>query len=264
MKELQHYAELAYKILLGAPKYQADKNIISSVFRLSSGKNTDDDTVFRLIVIDSCYSTLLNKRYFGIEEIAEKINEVSENSDDVMVELLAEYLEKGNDKIGELFRGQYGIRKNGKKVGTAQSLISKYAYFLTDFKFPIYDNLARSSFVKIREAYPELMLNKLSDGNFFKEMKKLNENSRILDYDKLDNLLWLMGKMTEGSFSLILSKDKYLELVNRIDLLDKLDSREVDKKIREYVVGNINSLKDIFGRRAIKFMKFCFLKNNKT
>lgn len=263
MKELQHYAELANKILSGATKYQADKNIISSVFRLSSGKNTNDDVVFRLTVIDSYYSTQLSKRYFGIEEIAKKINEISKN-DDVMAELFIEYLEKGNDKIQKLFKDQYGIRKNGKKAGMAQSLISKYAYFLTDFKFPIYDNLARSSFTKIREAYSGLMLNKLSDGNFFKEIKKLNENSGILDYDKLDNLLWLIGKMTEGSFSLILSKDKYLELINRIDLPDKLDSREADKKIREYIIGHTNSLGDIFNKETVDFIKFCFSKNTRT
>ena len=260
MKELKHYSELANKILIEDTKYQLDKNIISSIFDKKC-ENIIETVIFRLTIIDSYYSTQLNKRYFGIEEIAEAIINISED-DKIMSSKFIQYLEDENEEIKTLFKADYGYRKNGKIVGGAPSLISKYAYFLTEYNFPIYDRLVQVSYPEIKNMYPKFNLDDLPENfskDFFTKISKLNKISDINDYDKLDNLLWLFGKLKEGSFSLILNKNKYLELVNQINFPHGLKSNKVDEVIRNYIIENINSknLNNIFSERTLEFIKFC-------
>lgn len=262
MKELKYYSGLANKILIEDTKYQLDKDIISSIFNKLCNSILET-IVFRLTIIDSYYSTQLNKRYFGIEEIAEAVINITDD-DDLLAEKFSYYLqnpEPDND-ISNLFESGYGYRKNGKRFGVAQSLISKYAYFLTRYKFPIYDKLVKVSYSEIQNLYPELELHdlpKVFSREYFINITNLNKVSDINDYDKLDNLLWLFGKLKEGSFSLILNKNYYLKLVRQINFKNKLKSNQVDEVIRKYIIENINSieLKNIFNDRILEFIKFC-------
>ena len=170
------------------------------------------------------------------------------------------YLENGDDEIAELFANKYGIRKNGTNAGSAQSLISKYAYFITNYKFPIYDNLVQIAFPLIANKFPSLKLSNLPkkfEYSYFQQISELNIVSNINNFDTLDNLLWLFGKLKEGSFSLILNKDKYKKLVEQINITDKMNSKETDEIIRKYIIDNINSkfIENLFSKNSLEFIK---------
>jgi hypothetical protein len=262
MNNLKHYANLASKILVEETKYQFNKKIISDIFNLESESRLNI-IILRLTIIDSFYSTQLNKRYFGIEEISEKIVSVAEEDENLSKKFL-NHIDNEESKISEIFLGKYGIRKNGKIVGGAQSLISKYAYFLTNFKFPIYDNLVQISYPLIKEKFKDLRLKNLPDNfeySYFERMSDLNRKSNINDFDKLDNLLWLLGKLREGSFSLILSKEKYIKLVEKIRIREKIKSKEADDIIRSYIIENLETdfILGLFTKNSLDFIKFALI-----
>jgi len=261
LRDLKEYADIAKEILENDTKYLDDKSLISEAFRLK--RETRGAVVFRLTIIDSYYSTQMGKRLFGIEDIADKIYDISAD-DEVLRDKFIKYLLSPGEsnEIDNLFISNYGIDKTGKNAGRGASLISKYAYFLTEYRFPIYDRLVKEAYPCINAAYPQLSLDTLSDdcgGEFFKRISELNERSNIKDYDKLDNLLWLYGKIKEGSFSLILSKQVYLRLIPNIDFNGVKKSREKDDRIREYIKRNIKTklLREVFSKPAIEFIRFC-------
>ncbi len=263
MEDLKYYSELANKILIEDTKYQVDKNIISSIFNKSCS-SVLETIIFRLTIIDSYYSTQLNKRYFGVEEIAEAITNITDN-DNILIKKFSSYLNNSeqHNEIKKLFKSDYGYHKIGKKAGRAHSLISKYAYFLTGYKFPIYDSLVNLSYPEIKKLYPELNLHDLPkefSSKYFTNITNLNKVSGINDYNKLDNLLWLFGKLKKGSFSLILNKKNYLKLVSQIHFDNNLKSAQVDEALRKYIIENINSmnLKNIFKTRILEFIRFYF------
>jgi len=251
---LRKKSELANSILEKETSYFKDKNIIYGFFTNSKDKLTKENIEAQLTVIDSYYSTNMSRRYYGIEEVAESILKIS-NSKDELKNKFIEYPKTSNhsNEITNLFHKKYGYNKKGKSVGRSMSLISKYAYFITDFNFPIYDSI-------VREVYPLLSEgNKLNDSKFDKfvtSMNKLLQFSQIDDFNKLDNLLWLIGKINRGNYSLILKKSNYLELVAKIDNLDSFKSNEIDMKIRDYINNNIDDLSNIFTDRQRKMIKF--------
>lgn len=259
-KSMKYYSCLASKILKNGTKYQRDKDIIASKFKQKSDK-TEDHIFFRLTVIDSYYSTQLNKRYFGIEEIAKKIVSISED-DKIMRDKFIKYLEGDDKEIDSLFNENYGITKTGKKGGKAPSLISKYAYFLTSFNFPIYDSLVKVSYPEIIKMYSEYKkLDRLSQNfnkDFFVKMSKLKIESGIKNYDKLDNLLWLFGKLKKGSLYLFIDMDRYKNLVKHINFNGN-NSKDISNIIRDYIAKNINSekLTSIFNDEEFEFVRFC-------
>lgn len=263
MKELNYYANLAKDILGQGTKYLRDKLMISDIFQIKKFP-FHDTIILRLTIIDSYYSTQMNKRFFGIEEIAENILNVSENDDD-LIKRFINFIDNPNEheEIKNLFNSLYGYRKTGQKIGKAPSIISKYAYFLTEFSFPIYDNLVKKSYYSVKKLYPDLRLSNLPDNSpedYFQKISYLNQVSKINNFDKLDNLLWLYGKMRKGSFSLILNQNNYLKLVEKIDFNSKLKSTKVDEKIRKYIKNNIrgDELRNIFPDNMIEFIDFCY------
>ena len=259
---LKDYANLAQRIL-------EDENIGYLKNKISISRRFEEEIfgdpkelISRLTIIDSHYSTQMNKRLFGIEEIAEAIKEI-EDSD--LKNKAINYFNNNENRefFNTLFGKKYGYNKKGEQTKKAPSLISKYLYFLTEYNFPIYDNLAKESYESIRKMYRNYGLESLGNNyneNYFEKISKLNGISEINDFDKLDNLLWLMGKIKRGSFSLILNKNKYLELVNPIEFEEELKSKEIDKKIREHIKQNIDEerIKNIFSLDAIHFMIFCY------
>ena len=136
--------------------FSSDKTAIDNIFKMTS-KRTFGDILLRLTVIDSMYSTQMNRRYYALQELAEKL--CCLNKTKPLSTLFREFIEKKRDthlfdgKIGSekfnLFAEKYGIGKDGSDKGVAVSLISKYAYFETDYGFPIYDSIACEMYPRI-------------------------------------------------------------------------------------------------------------------
>ena len=70
--------------------------------------------------------------------------------------------------------------------------------------------------------------------------------------------MWLVGKLTEGSLSLILNKPRYLKLIDKINISKGTSSKEVDTLTREYIKQNIDNLNDLFNNNEIKFLKYTY------
>ena len=71
----------------------------------------------------------------------------------------------------------------------------------------------------------------------------------------------LTGKLTDGSLSLILNKDRYLKLIKKINLPKGTRSNEADNRTRSYLRKNINKLDDLFHEDEIKFIKYAYKMN---
>lgn len=261
-REIKYYSKISKEFLGNETKYLKDKILIKKLFNADMGAVDLDTLMFRLTIIDSYYSTQMNKRFFGIEDIAEKILLISKSDIDLKSKANS-YLNNNEERdlLHSLFEQKYGYNKKGVKRKTAPSLISKYLYFLCDFNFPIYDTLVAKSYPLIKEKFnievPDLP--KEFSIKYFDALKELNQKSEINSFDKLDNFLWLYGKLLKGSFSLILTKNAYLSLVKNIKF-KKEKSNDIDDEIREYLKENINSkiVEEIFSKDMIEFMKFCF------
>lgn len=261
MTKFKEYTELAYSILQNETTYNRSKKIISDIFKIIR-EDRFETIIFRLTIIDSYYSTQMGKRLFGIDDLAKKLFEISED-DKELRKICFDFLTdiSNENLLHELFHNKYGIRKTGHNAGHAPSLISKYLYFLTDYKFPIYDNLVKTSYKLVKKKYPQFELSMLNDNfdlSYFYKIKQLNNISETNDFDKLDNLLWLIGKLTEGSLSLILDKDRYIKLMIKINIKKETESKKVDLETRNYIKENITDLTDIFNYDEIKFLKYTF------
>lgn len=261
LRDLVYYSNLANEILKEDTKYQNDKKLISDIFNLD--KSPIDSVLLRLTIIDSYYSTNMDKRLYGFEEISKAILSISENDDEIRRRFMG-FVEDPTDKeIKKLFFREYGYKKEGRKFGVAQSIISKYAYFITDYQFPIYDSLVIKSYPIIKKKYKNLNLKRLPrefDVGFFPIIAKLNDVSGIKDFNKLDNLLWLFGKLHKGSFSIILNPEKYKLLVKDLYFEYGLESKKKDEVIRNHIKSNITTgkLDGIFSPKAIEFLDFCY------
>ena len=88
-------------------------------------------------------------------------------------------------------------------------------------------------------------------------MIALNQSSTIKDFEKLDNLLWLLGKIKEGSFSVLMDKSKYETIVKQVDFSKTKSSQDKDKAIREFIEHNYKSSYSL-SSIEIKFLKFAF------
>lgn len=251
--KLNKYPELAQTILNQETRYQANKKIIQDIFKTPSV--TFKDTIqFRLTVIDSYYSTQMSKRLYGIEDIAK---ELVKYSDEVLKVEIAKFLQNPTKGIiKELFNKTYGFNKEAKNAKKAISLLSKYLYFLSECMFPIYDTLGKVSYNLLKNN-KYITLKALTDDNYFELMIALNQTSNIKDFEKLDNLLWLLGKIKEGSFSIIMDKSKYETIVKQVDFSRALKSQEKDKAIRDYIEDNYKT-SNLFSSIEKEFLEFAF------
>ena len=184
----------------------------------------------------------MSKRMYGISDIVKKINELEETNvfNKSLKEDAIEYISNENKEkfigIVTLFVSSYGMTKgDADSQKTAPSLISKYLYFLTEFNFPIYDSLVKESLDHI------FKLGKNMDFVYcFDKLSEINNTFSINNFYKLDNLLWLWGKIEAGNYSLILDRDNYSKIVEKMKLRNK-KSIEIDKEMkrRENDVVNI-------------------------
>lgn len=255
LKSLINYAHKILNPENGETPYSVNKKIISDVFIKTENWSNKDE--IRLTLIDSMYSTNMSKRMYGISDIVKKIDELKQNN--IFKKSLKEdaigYINDENKEkyIGviSLFLSSYGMTKgDADSQKTAPSLISKYLYFLTDFNFPIYDSLVRESLNNI------FNLEKNMDFIYcFNKLSEINKTFSINNFDKLDNLLWLWGKIESGNYSLILDRNNYSKMVEKMKLKNK-KSIEIDREMkkRENEVMNILNNND--------FIEFINLKNS--
>lgn len=257
--------------ILAKTKYAIDKSIISHYFKTYiTGLDYKAQIQARLTIIDSYYSTNMSKRYFGIEDLSQKLLEMAASSE-LQVSSSIEQMNKLDEKLKErfinyaknpdneveltesLFNLKYGMNKSGSS-GKAISLISKYAYFLTNYRFPIYDNLVKNVYglivkhIGLKEKLPK---------DDFKEyvvsINKLKQETGIKEYDTLDNFLWLTGKVRKGNFSLILSRETLSALIKRANI-PKMKSNKFDKELSEKIFDC--QFDDIFSKEQKNFIEF--------
>jgi hypothetical protein len=273
MNELQKMADLASAILNERyTYYYHHKKLIAKIFNETNGGDLND-IILRLTIIDSFYSTNMSKLNNGIEEIAEEI--IKFENDITIVKECNEFLKDCSDdfvlecNMDTLFNKKYGYNKSDivkkeieKDYGNhAISLISRYLYFISNFKFPIYDDLAFDSYILINNNYDQfnLKLNKYGVGSpnnldivkYFKNIIDLNESSNIKNYDKLDNFLWLIGKVKNGNYSLIVNKKDYKKMIKEINNTNKFLSTK-SQDMNDHIALNLKENTNIDEEFEIK------------
>lgn len=235
-KNISDIALTASDILNNDTDYMYAKSIIKSYFNKEES-NKKDQIFMRLTLIDGFYSTQMNKRLFGIEDLVDSIYKIAK-TDKELIELALNFIEKPqrNALFKLICEKEYGINKKGESFGKASSLITKYLYFLTNYKFPIYDGLVKVIYPKISTKHFSKNLPSIGQDcslDFFIGIKKLNEESGINSFDKLDNLLWLSGKIQNNSYQLILSKSNYIIYTKAISRIKFINNVELLKKCRK-------------------------------
>lgn len=253
--------------------YNQQRAMINRIFQIE--KYDIASIMLRLTVIDSLYSTNAAYSYFSIEEMAHKIYALGneEQAKKYFNSLITQ-----NDSEN-LFNEKYGIRKNLEEGSKQASLMSKYAYYqlLQDTKkyplgFPIYDSLAIKMYPIVCNA---LNIKSSSKNKITIPADKDIDTPNICDYinaldiirkelfrqdthlfynlqqfDILDAYLWRMGKIDEGNFSLLLSKDDYEKFVTNLGLghskynndFNALVQKEIkNRSTNEIVTGLSNS-----------------------
>ena len=225
----------------GGEGYFLDKQSIKAVFDKIPGGSLDGELA-RLAMIDGMYSTQMNRRYYALEELAGNIVELRNISPKKLEVVFTDFAKDPGSKdipnaFTNLWDSSYGIGKylgdNDEPIekGVAISLISKYAYFATEYKFPIYDTIAcevlpllakmlkiggiKGSTLKVKKSGGQRTAGLDTIKNFIKAInsfkQEYGDNSEDDFYDIFDRLLWYTGKIRRGNLSLILSRTEYVE-----------------------------------------------------
>ncbi|WP_339895396.1 hypothetical protein [uncultured Algibacter sp.] len=254
---LKNYAELSHNILNSETQYQSNKAIISALFNDKPTNDFESVVKNRITIIDSYYSTQMSKRLYGIDELA---NTLAQYSDDILKTETTKFLNNPREGciINSLFSKEYGIDKSGKAFGKSISLISKYIYFLNAGNFPIYDSLAIDSYKLLKKNRLITTKITINEENYFGYLKQLNLDTNINNYEKLDNLLWLLGKLSKGSFAILMNKDKYESLIKNLSVkLKSVKSKQKDNLIRKHI-KEIYQTSDLFSDNQKTFFEFVF------
>ena len=224
--------------------YETQKEKLIQLFKITENSKKED-ILLRLFVIDSCYSTNMNRRLFGFEELTNLILKIEPQlNDNINVEKFAE-------ENFELLVSPIGIDKKGNSTKHAFSLITKYIYFRTKFNFPIYDRLVFNGLVEENL----IKLPQKPSMTYFKTLISL-KNKYGISFDDLDKYFWVCGKVREGNLSLLISDiDSY-----KNDFLDKLmleeeelkkDSNKFNKILSEKLVSE----KELFQNSKLKMIQ---------
>ena len=192
--------------------FSSDFELVKEVFGCSSQGGccntiTKNDIMRQLVVIDSLYSTNINRmRVFALEEICEATQAL-------------------DSALSPLFTKSYGYIR-GAQAGKAPSLISKYLFMATlacpvdGWGFPIYDSIANDLLRKVQRflgipvtpvmdifnidtyiAGLKSIIDALKSNN-----PALWSNLPVLKFQLLDYFLWHIGKAGKKSYSLLLSR----------------------------------------------------------
>ncbi|MDP8233150.1 MAG: hypothetical protein P9L91_10855, partial [Candidatus Zophobacter franzmannii] len=243
ISDLEKIFELSKSILGKETGYSHNRKILKKLF--GKGEYTFEEVLNQRIALDRMYSTNMNRRAFGEYEIAKGIFKLFGKENVVKKKVLSDrfeaFLENPSNEDDEVYQllfpdtddsdnSGYGYQKNGKKLN-AISLITKYAYYVTNDNFPIYDSLVllmQPKFIdkfelqcsnknQIRNKCKITKHTKSIDPQFFEKMKytldKMQEQTGNgnLTYAEMDSVFWLCGKLTNYSISLILEYPKYID-----------------------------------------------------
>ena len=205
-KELQKFMVLAKNILEDGTPYSRNRKVIDSLFKIKSDLSYREIVYIRLAVIDSFYSTNMKKHVGGMENLAKAIVNISKDDDDLKDKINEYKTSLEQTDIKALFETSYG-----SPSARASSLISKYFYFVTEHDFPIEDSLLKENVNRVLNFFGY---------NFPQHSKNEHKTTLIRDllefqpikgcYSSFDNLVWLYGKISRESFSLVMDnvKDK--------------------------------------------------------
>ena len=224
--------------------YMYARSQISRFFK----QTTRNDVYLRLVIIDSLYSTQMSKNMFGLDCLSESIKRLGD--DECLKKKVLCFLkgEKDGKCIKDLLDGTYGRSKAAKTEDdriAAGSLISKYLYFLMDYQFPIIDSFVKKYVLTLfttSQSVRDYLKGKSS------KTKRVNDNEKLIkllvniknefseseaSYEKMDNLLWLTGKIRKGALSLIVQEKWYCEiekLIRNPDFEKKLNESKKSSK----------------------------------
>lgn len=221
-----------YKLLMRNPYVQQNK-IIERTFQCKKVYNIES-IILRLTIIDSLYSTNARYSQFSIEELAFRIYSIG--SEQNAISYFESVVSSSND-LYNVFGDKFGIHKNGSVGSKLTSLASKYAYYAlkcdkkSPLGFPIYDSL-------VKEVYPTiaqlLQINnnvahhQLGNSPFIQYVQNLNRLrvqifgnniSRFCSmqqFDLLDAYLWRLGKLKNGSLTLLFNKQDYVQIIENL------------------------------------------------
>lgn len=245
--------------------FSQDKNAIDIIFDNISSSDKFG-ILARLTIIDSLYSTQMNRRYYGLDELAESLVLLSQQQKKPLADLFINFaknqdtshfnftkIEGGRSIPTNLFDEKYGIGKDGGDKGIAISLISKYAYFETGKHFPIYDSIACEIYPLLwtycgfpKKEQPKLIVRIKGSQliNASETMRSyVNAINILIDklgggisYDHLDRLLWFTGKIRRGNLSLVLSREQFDKC------LDYSQKNHLFKETNEFSIQKVNDV----------------------
>lgn len=216
-------------------QYANQRDIINRAFQCRGYSRCE--IIARLAILDVFYSTNVNRRYFGFDDMADAILSLGtrQQACDYFYSIAC-----GAKDTKNVFSATYGIHKNGGNFGRATSLMSKYAYYeLLQNKnryplgFPIYDSLVRLIYPKVsrklgiarpmlkptrNNARIEDYIDRLNDLRIAIFGNNANYFNGFQQFDILDAYLWRMGKFEVGNLSILLKKADYLIFINNVPL----------------------------------------------
>lgn len=222
---------LAVKILKNETEYIFDRQVIDEIFASTKQNFSVGSIKIRLTIIDSMYSTNMSKRLFGITDLSESIFNIGD--DTIVLKELDKFINNDKEsKIDFLLNDTYGIRKDTTPFGEARSLLSKYFYFLTYHNFPIEDSLVKDNIKEVLKYFFNYKFDNKSD--LLHELIKFCEDKK-LKFDEFDNFMWLLGKLSKGSLSLLSNKDTYIKIIQKLNI-QKTESEKIDDEISEKII----------------------------
>ena len=227
-KELIPLIDNAYKLLnanLNSEFYQ-NKSLIKEIFSLT--KNNPNKEKVRLTVIDSFYSTNMNKLNGGISDLSDALKNISKDDEKLSEEFLS-YLndDDENEYIDHILKKTYGKNRKKPKGTKAVSLISKYGYFLTEFNFPIYDSLMKETIkeLKRQNCFTEKATSYGLEKDYFNLLYKITFSLGENGIDRFDAFGWLTGKIRKA----IKSNTEDASLIGSLK-----DYEDFKKKLQEF------------------------------
>ena len=81
--------------------------------------------------------------------------------------------------------------------------------------------------------------------------------SNKLRFDEFDNFMWLLGKISKGSLSLLSNKNTYLQIINKLNI-QETESEKIDKEISIKILQDeyLELIKDYISDDLYNFILF--------
>lgn len=73
----------------------------------------------------------------------------------------------------------------------------------------------------------------------------------------MDNLLWLFGKLRQGSLSLVVKKELYLKIISTLKINKNLRSKEFSEELGNKLIEDRVLLSGLISDDLMNFLDFC-------